>query len=338
MNVTFPLPEVDYKLYVRCFTYNQSAFIVDALNGFAIQKTNFPFACMIVDDCSTDGEQEVIRKWLECECMMSEAKYYEDSITTVVQVPHKSNSNCTMYVYFFKENLYKQKDKKMVYVAPWREQCQYEAMCEGDDYWIDPLKLQKQVDFLDNNLDYGMVRTDAHIYIQESETQKDNVFENRLMPNCKDTFVDYVVDPHWLATCSWVIRMPFSDYSNIPDNCFKGDLAMMIYIALHHRVHYLPDTTVVYRELNNSASHNVDFNKVIHFWESQANTRCYYAQYLPFIQKCKLFLKLCRAGIHFYICNKGGYLLHFGDFFSRIYDYSVNIFFSKKIVSGSFYY
>ena len=54
-----------FKVTVSCMTYNQSKYITDAMNGFTMQQTSFPFVCTIVDDASTDGEQEVIRRYLE---------------------------------------------------------------------------------------------------------------------------------------------------------------------------------------------------------------------------------------------------------------------------------
>ena len=59
------MEEIKFKVCVRCMTYNHSAFIEDAMNGFCMQRTNFPFVCIIVDDASTDSEQEVIKNYLQ---------------------------------------------------------------------------------------------------------------------------------------------------------------------------------------------------------------------------------------------------------------------------------
>lgn len=133
----------------RCYTFNQAPYIEDALNGFIMQQTDFPFVCLVIDDCSTDGEQAVIKAFLDRECDMDNVEYYEDDTTQVIYVQHKTNANCYMAVYLLKENLYKQKARKTSYVTPWRDHCEYEALCEGDDYWIDPLKLQKQVNVME---------------------------------------------------------------------------------------------------------------------------------------------------------------------------------------------
>ena len=116
-------PKQNYKVLVRCFTYNQSKYIEDALNGFAMQKTDFPFICLVMDDCSTDGEQEVIKAWIERECDMEKAEYLEIELSNIILAPHKSNTNCTLAFYFLKQNLYGTGNKKMKMVYPWRECC-----------------------------------------------------------------------------------------------------------------------------------------------------------------------------------------------------------------------
>lgn len=149
-------PKQDYKVLVRCITYNQSKYIEDALNGFAMQRTDFPYVCLVVDDCSTDGEQEVIKAWMERECDMARAEHKEIEYSNITLVPHRSNSTCTFAFYFLKHNLYKEPEKKLAMYKPWREHCEYEALCEGDDYWIVDDKLQKQYNILENNLNFNM--------------------------------------------------------------------------------------------------------------------------------------------------------------------------------------
>ena len=146
----YPAPKQEYKVMVSCNTFNQSKYIEEALNGFVIQQTNFPFVCIVMDDASTDDEQEVIKAWMKRECDMSNAEIIDIPTSLVIIVPHKTNLSCTFAFYLLKQNLYGT-GKKIYYLTPWREKCTYEAICEGDDYWIDCLKLQKQVDVLDSN-------------------------------------------------------------------------------------------------------------------------------------------------------------------------------------------
>lgn len=148
---------MDYLVNIRCTTYNQASYISDALNGFVMQQTNFPFVAVIVDDASTDGEQEVIRKYVDEHFDHSQESDFkewetEDAFWTFAQ--HIENRNCHFVVIYLKKNLYGNPKKKEI-IKPYL-QSKYIAICEGDDYWTDPLKLQKQVGFLEEHEEYCM--------------------------------------------------------------------------------------------------------------------------------------------------------------------------------------
>ncbi len=116
-------------IVIRCVTYNHEPYIRDALEGFVMQKTNFPFVAIVHDDASTDGTAAIIREY---------AEKYPDIIKPIYET----------------ENQYSKKDGSLRCIidkACEETGAKYYAMCEGDDYWTDPLKLQKQVDFLESN-------------------------------------------------------------------------------------------------------------------------------------------------------------------------------------------
>lgn len=148
-----------YKVMIRCFTYNQSAFILDALYGFTNQKTNFPFLIAIVDDASTDGEQNVIQNYISENFnagtdLLNYSKDTEYAKITYAQ--HKKNLNCYVVFLALKNNNFKNPDgdKRIEYLKEWTEKSEYIAFCEGDDYWTDEFKLQTQVNFLDSHQEY----------------------------------------------------------------------------------------------------------------------------------------------------------------------------------------
>lgn len=132
MNMEYiaPKPTTDYKVLIKCMTYNQEEYIEDALKGFVRQKTDFPFCALVVDDCSTDGTAEIIKQY---------EQDYPDIIKGI----------------YLPVNMYGNPEKQN-YIKPWEERAQYIACCEGDDYWIDDYKLQRQVDFLDTHPEYMM--------------------------------------------------------------------------------------------------------------------------------------------------------------------------------------
>lgn len=146
--------EFQYMVCVRCFTYNHRSYIVDALNGFCAQRTTAPFVCTIVDDASTDGEQEVIQNYLLEHFDLSNPKEVriEDTEDYVLMFArHKINIHCFFAVLFLKYNHYTIKKSKFPYISQWLDNSKYTSICEGDDYWVFPDKLQLQVDFLDTN-------------------------------------------------------------------------------------------------------------------------------------------------------------------------------------------
>ena len=139
-------------VFVECMTFNHHAYIEDAMNGFCMQETNFPFVCVIVDDASTDGEPEVIKRYFDDHFDLSESSETDDYVMTFGQ--HKTNKNCYFVILYLKYNHYSIKKDKTPYYARWRDNSKYIALCEGDDYWIAKDKLQMQVDFLEKNEEY----------------------------------------------------------------------------------------------------------------------------------------------------------------------------------------
>ena len=172
--------EMDYLVGIICMTYNQSAYITDALKGFAMQQTDFPFVAVVVDDASTDGEQEVIKAYVDEHFDRSEEKGYkqwetEDARWTFAR--HKENDNCLFVTVFLKRNLFREPEKKEEVLKGWMD-AKYIAICEGDDYWVDPLKLQKQVDILEADETLMAVVTNSKevdIEGRELKGKQDNV-------------------------------------------------------------------------------------------------------------------------------------------------------------------
>lgn len=270
------LPKQDYKVLVRCYTYNQAPYIEDALTGFVMQQTDFPFVCLVVDDCSTDGEQEVIKTFLNRECYMEDAEYYEDDTTRVIYVQHKTNTNCFIAVYLLKENLYNQKERKMAYVTPWRDHCLYEALCEGDDYWCNPLKLQKQVDYLDEHNDCGLVYCGRNSFIQSS---------GHIVPSFTEKpFVNFeqLLFDNFVSTLTVCLRLSLlSGYIDEVKPSTKGwkmgDYPIWLWFSLHSDLHFIPDIVATYRVLEETASHTKNINKQVEFTKSLNEIRSYFA-------------------------------------------------------------
>lgn len=242
-------PKQDYKVLVRCFTYNQSKYIEDALNGFAMQKTDFPFVCLVMDDCSTDGEQKVIKAWMELECDMTKAEFVDHELSNVVLVPHKTNPTCTFAFYLLNRNLWKEGTLKRSLVQPWREHCEYEALCEGDDYWIDESKLEKQMSYLDQNNKCSLIITNGYCDNSRTKTR----YEINPLGKCvssKEIDIKEMLEEKnmLIPTASMCFRL--SILQSMPQ-FFKqapvGDKPLRTWMALNGNVYYMNDKTVVYR-------------------------------------------------------------------------------------------
>ena len=112
-------------------TYNHAHFVEEALDSFLMQKTDFPFEIVISDDCSPDNTATIIRKYL-------------DKFPNIINA-NLRDVNVGMHINGRKNQQ--------------RARGKYIALCEGDDYWTDPLKLQKQVDFLEKNKEFVITYT-----------------------------------------------------------------------------------------------------------------------------------------------------------------------------------
>lgn len=237
----------EFMVFVSCMTYNQRLYIKETLDGFCMQQTKFPFVCCIMDDASNDGEQEVIKQYLE--------EHFDDanSITPnetddyfQVFVQHKANKNCFFVVFYFKYNHHQIKKSKLNYILEWRNKSKYSATCEGDDYWIDPMKLQKQVDFMETHPNHSLCFC-AHRELFPSGETKD-VFryeDNKEECSMRDIILG---GGGYMATNSMLYRNSmYVPYSTWVKNCPVGDLPLMLTLAHKGLVGYLADVMCVYR-------------------------------------------------------------------------------------------
>ena len=247
MNTILPPPPHNYTVDVLCTTYNQSKYIEQTFNGFTMQSTTFPFVCLIFDDASTDGEDEVIRNYLNEHFDLENAIISDNVIAYVIIATHRQNTNCTFAVHLLKENHYQQKKSRIPYFTPWREKCKYEALCEGDDYWIDPLKLQKQVDFMEEHPEYTGIYTNAFLEDASGEKRLDrfgHVKEDfdltpELMIEGGGGVVRTVSDLHRLDV--------MTEYPDFANKCYVGDYPLHIFLSLKGKCRMLVEPMVVYR-------------------------------------------------------------------------------------------
>lgn len=243
----------DICVSISCITYNHAPYIRQCLDSFLMQKTNFAFEVLIHDDCSTDGTTEIIKEY--------EAKY-PDIIKPLYE----------------EENQYQQ--GKPLGSAVWnfpRARGKYIAMCEGDDYWIDPLKLQKQVDFLEAHPDYGLVYAKTKIY-----SQNNHKFENYTIGKEANSFDD-LIKSNSIATLTVCFRndlcKKYCKEVKINPLWKMGDYPMWLFISLNSKIKFVDEIIAVYRKLEQSASHHIDIKGKLAFLESSSDICAYFLTY-----------------------------------------------------------
>ena len=259
-NVLQKVPEP--LVSVRTSTYNHGKYIKACIEGVLMQKTTFPIEFIIGEDCSTDETREIVFGY---------AKRYPDIIRVITadyNVGSKANG------------------RRCIRVCRGK----YMAICEGDDYWTDPYKLQKQVDFLEGHPEYGLVYAKAKYFNQKQQKfegvlGKDYIsFENLLRENI-------------IPTLTVMLRksLIFQYYNEIDVSKMgwkMGDYPLWLWVAERSKLYFINDVVAVYRALEESASHSKSVERSIQFYKSRHDIQSFFAlrndcmNLLPWIDEC----------------------------------------------------
>lgn len=199
-------------------TYNQAKFIRQALDGFVMQKTNFPFEVIVHDDASTDGTTDIIREY---------AEKYPDIIKPIIQTENQWVAGGKIWLRFIWPAIHGE----------------YVAVCDGDDYWTDPNKLQKQADFLDNNPDYSICFHTVSGFFEDGSAP-DFILEPGL--DARDINLHNLLWSNFIANCSVMYRWinPIKEW---PCGVYPGDWFLHLLHAKHGQIKYIPETMARYR-------------------------------------------------------------------------------------------
>lgn len=246
---------VRFQVCVECMTYNQEPYIKDALDGFCAQDTTFPFVCIVMDDASTDGGPKVIREYLRNNFEVyetSELPNMETDDYVLKFVRHKTNRNCFFAVYFLKYNHYQIKKDKISYYSYFIDEAKYLAVCEGDDFWVNPNKLELQFEFLESHSDYSMCFHSAKILSNEYFDQLHcDAIQDR------DYTGDELFKKWTVPTASIVYRKEVNNYNLVgAERILYGDIITILKCAETGKVRGFSRKMSVYRVLDNSTSHN----------------------------------------------------------------------------------
>ena len=219
---------------VCMITYNHGAFLATAIESILSQVTDYKFEIIISDDSSKDNTCEIIRKY---------AALYPDIIRPI----------------YNKENIGMQRNFAQSLMA-----CKgkYIAVLEGDDYWTDSFKLQKQIDFLEQNPDYSMCITSIDL-INKNGEKIDSPCGFTNFEKSSYTIEEYIVPSERLI----LVPMMTLVARNIliwplPDFFYKvgtSDMVLTLLFFLKGKLYYINEKTAVYREHLGGISKSVDF-------------------------------------------------------------------------------
>ena len=210
------------KLSVVCLTYNHEKYIADAVDGFLMQETTFPIEIIVADDCSTDGTLSILKK-------------YSDPRLKIISRPKNLGA------------------KKNFLDVISRMKGEYMALCDGDDYWTVPLKLQKQVDYLEANKDCSMCFHPVKMFLEDDKSKNCDfpnpthhpfVFEGK-------TNLENIVQQNYIQANSVVYRWR-SDAAKGIEKIMPGDHYLHIRHAEKGKIGFIDEVMGEYRRHSES--------------------------------------------------------------------------------------
>jgi len=211
---------------VYMITYNHASYISMAIEGILMQKTTFKYKLFIGDDFSTDNTRNI--------CLSYKEKYPD-----------------RIKLFLNEKNIGPNNNARNIYAACHSSGAKYVAMCEGDDYWTDPFKLQKQVDFLEKNPQYSFCFHKVFGYEHDR-----NIGENPLLDDARTFGIEDLIIDWKVNTCSLVYKKAAltGPLLHMPDVA-AADYAICLALALNGPYYYLPDNMAVYRRHAGSVTH-----------------------------------------------------------------------------------
>jgi glycosyltransferase involved in cell wall biosynthesis len=236
----------DPLVSIRCLVYNHEPYLRQCLDGFVMQQTTFPFEAIIHDDASTDGSAAIIREY---------AEKYPDIIKPIYET----------------ENQYSKHDgslgRNIRTVAD--PNAKYIATCEGDDFWTDPLKLQKQVDVLEKHPDVTIVFCKVNTVTKEGNPLDWTIPSvETTIPIGKLTLDDYMNEEYYnfrwtFHASTFCFRSGINElHHQLGKSVYKrfpfGDQTIILSCLFQGKGYYIPDITGSYRVASGGYFSNVN--------------------------------------------------------------------------------
>ena len=223
---------------VCTLVYNHEPYLRQCLDGFVMQKTNFAFEVLVHDDASTDNSAEIIREYTD---------KYPHIFKPIFQLENQYSKGVRV---------------NAMYQYP-RIKGKYVALCEGDDYWTDPSKLQRQVDFMESHPDYSLCFHNAMVLNERIEV-KERIHSFCYFKGDQTISTERLIEDWCIPTASILFRKSSFDQVELP-RFFSGDYTLELALASVGKLHYIDHYMSVYRLNNGGVSSKISFKK----WSSQ---------------------------------------------------------------------
>lgn len=238
---------------VQVYAYNKERYIGECLNSIVNQETSFEYEIIVSENPGTDRTREI--------CLEYQKKYPEKFILVL-----REENMGLFYNYFEAERMSRGK---------------YIARCDGDDYWCDDHKLQKQVSFLENNPEYGMCYTRS--LILEDETHKfKKIIGGLPWKGFKANLLKEAVQQPTIMYKRELFKKYLEEIRPEDKDWLMEDVPRTLWFAYNSKIERLEDITAVYRTVSNSLSHQVDFVKQEKYHRSILDIRLFfYNRYYP---------------------------------------------------------
>lgn len=207
---------------VIMIVYNHSKYIQQAIESILMQETSFDFELIISNDCSTDDSETIIRQTISQNSNGNKVKYFNQE---------KNLGMMPNFIFALNEGFGK-----------------YVALCDGDDYWTDSLKLQKQVDFMEKNPDFSICFHNVNIETDQVLTEDDPKKKIQNVFGLKELAVRNMIRTVSVLYRNGLID-PFPDYFK---NAPIGDYFLHLLNAKHGKIKYMDEIMAVYRIHNTS--------------------------------------------------------------------------------------
>lgn len=254
---------------VLMITYGHEKYIKQAIEGVLMQKGNFDLQFIISNDCSPDNTDKIIQNLFKLYPNTSLIEYINNEKNLGI-MPNflKAHSRC--------------KGK-------------YIAICEGDDYWIDPLKLQKQIDFFEDNTRLGLVYTGLKSYNEDLKIFSENILNyvsdrNLIIPSLLITkyieFCTVMINAKLLSDVLQILK------PELLNDAIIGDTRIILECAYKSEIGFISEVTTVYRIVQGSASHPLSIKRTLATVKDTYNCRKFFIN-RNFLDKRMLGVALC---------------------------------------------